>query len=81
MENRIAQIGIIVHDREASEKINKLLHEFGDYIVGRMGIPIKQRNISVISIVLDAPSDVVNSLCGKIGAVSNVTAKAIYSKE
>lgn len=80
MENKIAQIGIIVSNREAADKVNALLHEFGDYIIGRMGIPIKHRDLSVISIVLDAPSDAVNSLCGKLGAVADVTAKALFSK-
>lgn len=80
METRIAIIGIIIEDPEASEQINRLLHAYGDYIVGRMGIPYRQRNVNIICIVLDAPNDVINTLAGKIGKVRNVSAKTIYSK-
>jgi iron complex transport system ATP-binding protein len=80
METRIAIIGIIIEDPDASEQINRLLHEYGDYIVGRMGIPYRQRNVNIICIVLDAPNDVINTLAGKIGKVRNVSAKTIYSK-
>ena len=80
METRIAIIGIIIEDPDASKQINRLLHEYGDYIVGRMGIPYRQRNVNIICIVLDAPNDVINTLAGKIGKVRNVSAKTIYSK-
>ena len=80
METRIAIIGIIIEDPDASEQINRLLHEYGDYIVGRMGIPYRQRNVNIICIVLDAPNDVINTLAGKIGKVRNASAKTIYSK-
>ena len=80
METRIAIIGIIIEDPDASEQINRLLHEYGDYIVGRMGIPYRQRNVNIICIVLDAPNDVINTLAGRIGKVRNVSAKTIYSK-
>jgi len=80
METRIAIIGIIIEDPDASEQINRLLHEYGDYIVGRMGVPYRQRNVNIICIVLDAPNDVINTLAGKIGKVRNVSAKTIYSK-
>ena len=80
METRIAIIGIIIEDPDASEQINRLLHEYGDYIVGRMGIPYRQSNVNIICIVLDSPNDVINTLAGKIGKVRNVSAKTIYSK-
>ena len=80
MEKRIALIGIIVENKDAVEKINAILHEYGEYIVGRMGIPYQKRNISVISIVVDAPSDVISALSGKLGMLPFVNIKTLYSK-
>lgn len=80
MENRIALLGIVVDDPNSVEPLNKLLHQYKDYIVGRMGIPHRERGISLISIVIDAPGDAINSLSGKVGALPGVTAKALYSK-
>lgn len=80
MENNIAVVAIMVKDLEAVERINSLLHDFGDYIVGRMGIPYRQRNINVISIVIDAPQPVINSLSGKLGMVDGVTSKVLTAK-
>lgn len=79
MESRVAIISIIVEDRGATDKLNSLLHEYGDYIIGRMGIPYRERKINVISIVLDAPQEVTAALSGKIGAISDVTVKTAYS--
>ncbi|MBR4910751.1 MAG: iron-only hydrogenase system regulator [Clostridia bacterium] len=79
MESRIAVISIIVENRESTEKLNALLHEYGDYIFGRMGIPYRGRKINVISVALDAPQDVISALSGKIGALSGVSAKTAYS--
>lgn len=79
MESRVAVISIIVEDRGATEKLNALLHEYGDYIIGRMGIPYRERKINVISVALDAPQDVIAALSGKIGALESVTAKTAYS--
>ena len=79
-ETRIAIIGIIIEDTEVTNIINDILHEYSSYIIGRMGIPYRERNVSVISVVLDAPGDVINSLAGKIGRVKGVSAKTIYSK-
>lgn len=79
-ENRIAIIGIMVEDFEATEKINLALHEYGSYIVGRMGIPYKDRSVYVISVILDAPNDVISSLSGKLGMIKGVTSKSMYSK-
>ena len=79
-ENRLAVISVIVEKREQSAGINALLSEFGDYIIGRMGLPYKQKNVSVISVVLDAPTETINKLTGKIGMLEGVTAKTLMSK-
>ncbi len=80
MEKRIALIGIIVERTSASERINSVLHEFGEYIVGRMGIPYRDRGISIISIVVDAGNDVISSLSGKLGMIDGVSVKTMYAK-
>lgn len=80
METRIALIGIIVENSEAVEGLNAILHEYSKYIIGRMGIPYKQRNVSVISVVVDAPTDIISALSGKLGMLPNVNAKTVYSK-
>lgn len=79
METRVAVIGIIVEQIEAAEAINSVLHEYGRYIIGRMGIPYRQRGISVISVAIDAPQDVISALSGKIGRLPGVSAKTAYS--
>lgn len=79
-ENRLAVISVIVEKREQSAGINALLSEFGDYIIGRMGLPYKQKGVSVISVVLDAPTELINKLTGKIGMLDGVTAKTLMSK-
>jgi putative iron-only hydrogenase system regulator len=81
MEKRIAILGIIIEDLENAMSVNDLLHEYREYIIGRMGMPYKEKNISVISVVLDAPNEVINALSGKIGMLSGVSAKAVYSKK
>lgn len=80
METRIANIAIIVYDKESAEKINLILHDYGEYIIGRMGIPYKPKNVSVISVVLDAPNEIIGALSGKLGMIPNVSAKVVYSK-
>ena len=80
MENRIALLGIIVEQADSVEPLNALLHEYKDYVVGRMGLPYRQRGVNIISIVLDAPADAISSLSGKVGMLPGVTAKALYSK-
>ena len=80
METRIALIGIIVEDNDSTEKINALLHEYGQYIVGRMGIPYRQKGVSVISIVIDAPNSIISALSGKLGMLPGVSAKTVYSR-
>ncbi len=79
MEYRVAVISIIVEKNEKVEVLNELLHEYGDYILGRMGIPYRKRGINIISIALDAPQDVINSLAGKIGRIEGITTKTAYS--
>lgn len=75
----MALIGIIVERYESAEELNVLLHDFGQYIVGRMGIPYRQRNVNIISVAIDAPQDVINTLSGRIGRLDGVTAKTVYS--
>lgn len=79
METRVAVIGIIVENSESVEKLNNLLHEYGAYIIGRMGIPYRLKKINVISIAVDAPQDVISALSGKIGRLPGVSAKTAYS--
>lgn len=80
LETRVAVIGIIVENRESVAKLNAVLHEFGDFIIGRMGIPYEKKGISVISIAIDAPEDTINTLSGRLGMLLGVTSKTIYSK-
>ena len=79
-ETRVALLGIIVENPNSVEKLNAILHNYGQYIVGRMGIPYHKRNVNIISVVIDASADVVSSVSGKIGMLEGVTAKAVYSK-
>ena len=79
---RIAVIGIIIEDREKAEQVNSsLLHQYGEYIIGRMGIPYREKQVNIISVVLDAPADIISALAGKLGRLPGVSSKAIYSKE
>ncbi len=80
MDRRIALIGIIVTDDSSVERLNRILHEFGEYIIGRMGIPYKQEKMSIISIAMDGPMDVINSLSGKLGMLKGISTKTIYVK-
>ncbi len=81
METRIAVLGIIVEDMAQVEKLNELLHECGSYIIGRMGIPYREKGVNIISVVLDAPNDVISTLSGKVGMLPGVSAKTLYSKK
>ena len=80
MDSRIALVGIVIENKDSVEKLNSILHEYGEYIVGRMGIPYHKRNVSVISVVIDAPSDIINALSGKLGMLPRINTKTIYSK-
>ena len=74
-------ISIIIENPEAADQINRLLHDVSQYVVGRMGIPYREKNISIISVVIDAPQDVINTVSGKLGRLQGVTAKTMYSKK
>lgn len=78
--NRIAVVSILVTDRGASEKINALLSSYGEYILGRMGIPYREKRVSVLSVVLDAPVEATNALTGRLGKLPNVSVKALFGK-
>ena len=81
MENtRVAIIARIVEDNSVINSVQALLTEYSEYIIGRMGIPYKEKNVKIISVVLDAPADIINALTGKIGKLKNVSAKTVYSK-
>ena len=80
MENKVSVISIILKDEEAAGAVNDLLHEFREYIVGRMGIPYRSRGVSIISIVIDAPQDATSSLSGKLVMIRGVTAKTLTAK-
>ncbi|KEZ85725.1 iron-only hydrogenase system regulator [Clostridium sulfidigenes] len=81
METRIALIGIIVEDTTATEKLNNTLHDYGQYIVGRMGVPYRDKEVCVISVIIDATNDIISSLSGKLGMLDGITVKTIYSKK
>ncbi len=79
-EKRIAVLSVIVEDLHAAERLNAHLSAFGEYIVGRMGIPYREKKVSVLCVVLDAPASVINALTGKIGQLGGVTAKTLFSQ-
>ena len=80
MDRRIAILGIIVENTDSVERVNELLHEYREFIVGRMGMPYRERGISVISVVMDADTNTVSALSGKLGMTPGASAKAVYSK-
>ena len=79
-ETRVAVIGIMIEDTTSAPKVNDLLHAFAPYIIGRMGLPYPKKGLAVISVIMDAPQDEINKLSGKLGMLSGVSAKTIYSK-
>lgn len=79
MNKRIAVMAIIVEDRNSAEPLNALLHEYGEYIIGRMGIPYKEKKVSIVSVAIDAPENTISALSGKIGKLDGVTVKTAYS--
>lgn len=79
METRVAVMSIIVENPETVQRLNDVLHEYGEFIIGRMGIPYRARKIHIISIAIDAPQDTISSLAGKIGGLSGVTVKTAFS--
>ena len=80
MDNKVSVISIIVKDEESAGRVNELLHEFRQYIVGRMGIPYRDRGVSIISVVHDAPGDITSTLSGKLGMLQGVSAKTLTAK-
>ena len=80
MDSRVAIIAIIVEDITKAVEVNNALHEYSSFIIGRMGLPYKQKNINIISVVMDAPHDDISALSGKIGRINGVSTKTIYSK-
>ena len=79
METRIAVVGIVVEEEESAEALNDILHEYREYIIGRMGIPYRQKGLNIISIAVDAPQDVISALSGKVGRLPGVSSKTAYS--
>ena len=80
METRVAIIAIIVENTESVSEVNRILHEYSDSIIGRMGLPYRPKNINIISVVVDAPHNDISALSGKIGRLDSVSAKTVYSK-
>ncbi|MBE6963693.1 MAG: iron-only hydrogenase system regulator [Ruminococcaceae bacterium] len=81
METRVAVLAIIVREEESVSALNELLHQYGKYIIGRMGVPYRTRGVNVISVAMDAPADAISALSGKIGRLSGITAKTVYAPE
>ena len=79
MESRVAVIGIIIENPDCVERVNSILHDYSPFILGRMGIPYRERGINIISIAIDAPQDIISTLSGKIGRLQGVSAKTAYS--
>ncbi|MBQ4150294.1 MAG: iron-only hydrogenase system regulator [Clostridia bacterium] len=79
METRVAVMSIIVESPDSVEKLNALLHDFGQYIIGRMGLPYREKKISIISIAIDAPQDMISALAGKVGKLAGVSVKTAFS--
>ena len=80
-ENRVALLALIVRDGAPVAALNELLHQYGDYIIGRMGIPYRERDVNIISVAMDAPGSVISALSGKLGRLPGVTAKTVYAPE
>ncbi len=80
MESRLAVIAIVVENNESVSEMNELLHEHGDYIIGRMGIPYREKKVNLVSVAIDAPNDVISALTGKLGNIDGLSVKTAYSK-
>lgn len=81
METRVAVLAVIVREDAAVTALNDLLYQYGSYIIGRMGVPYRQRGVNIISVALDAPQDVISALSGKLGRLPGITAKTVYAPE
>ena len=80
MENRVALIGIVVENEQAIAELNAILHQYRQWIIGRMGLPYQKRDISIISVAVDAPQDVISAISGKLGGLRGISTKTLYSK-
>lgn len=81
MENRVAVIAIIVKNPDSVAALNDLLHQYGSSVIGRMGVPYREKGVNIISVAMDAPGDVISALSGKIGRLPGITAKTVYAPE
>ncbi len=81
MEKRIAVVGIIIENTDSVEKLNSILHEYGEYIIGRMGLPYRERNINIVSVAVDASQSVISTMTGRIGNVEGLSVKTAYSNK
>lgn len=81
METRVAVLAVIVNEHSSVTALNELLHQYGEYIIGRIGVPYRKRGVNIISVALDAPSDIISALSGKLGRLDGVTAKTVYAPE
>ena len=81
METRVAVLAVIVQEGSSVQALNELLHQYGPYIIGRMGVPYRERGVNIISVALDAPGNVISALSGKIGRLDGITAKTVYAPE
>ena len=81
METRVAVMSIIVENQDSVERLNGLLHDYGEYIIGRMGVPYHARGVNIISVAVDAPADAISALSGEIGRLAGITAKTVYAPE
>ena len=81
MENRVAVIAIIVKNPDSVAALNELLHQYGSFVIGRMGVPYREKGVNIISVAMDAPGDAISALSGKIGRLPGITAKTVYAPE
>ena len=81
METRVAVLAVIVQEGSSVQALNELLHQYGPYIIGRMGVPYRERGVNIISVAMDAPGGVISALSGKIGRLAGITAKTVYAPE
>ena len=81
METRVAVLAVIVREGSSVQTLNDLLHQYGQYIIGRMGVPYREKGVNIISVAVDAPADAISALSGKIGRLAGITAKTVYAPE
>lgn len=79
-ENKIAIVAVVIKNKESIEKVNATFHDYGEFVLGRLGLPYREKNVNIISVVLDAPQTVLNSLSGKLGMINGVSSKVMITK-